>query len=78
VERHGTERVDQRLLVPAGAEPVVPSWAQGGLLVQRLLRPEQGAGRRVEARYGHQGLRTLLSSGHGTGVHSHVPCHGWP
>jgi hypothetical protein len=31
------------------------------------------AGRRVEARCGHEGLRTLLSSGHGAGVHSHVP-----
>jgi hypothetical protein len=27
----------------------------------------------VEARCGHEGLRTLLSSGHGAGVHSHVP-----
>jgi hypothetical protein len=44
------------------------------LLVQWLLLwPGQGAGRRVEARCGHEGLRTLLSSGHGAGVHSHVP-----
>jgi hypothetical protein len=45
------------------------------LLVQRLLRlrPGQEAGRRIEARCGHEGLRTLLSSGHGAGVHSHVP-----
>jgi hypothetical protein len=46
-------------------------------VVQRLLLlrlwPRQEAGRRVEARCGHEGLRTLLSSGHGAGVHSHVP-----
>jgi hypothetical protein len=75
VEHHGAERVGQRLLVLAGAEPGVPSWAQGGFLVQRLLLllPGQGAERRVEARCGHEGLRTLLSSGHGAGVHNHVP-----
>jgi hypothetical protein len=77
VELHGAEGVGQRLLVPAGTEPGVPSWAQGGLLVQQqlllLLWPGQGAGRHVEARCGHEGLRTLLSSGHGAGVHSHVP-----
>jgi hypothetical protein len=41
----------------------------------RLLRlwPRQEAGRRVEARCGHEDLRTLLSSGHGNRVHSHVP-----
>jgi hypothetical protein len=52
VERHGAERVGQQLLVSASAEPGVPSWAQGGLLVQRLLllllllllQPGQGAG----------------------------------
>jgi hypothetical protein len=44
------------------------------LLVQRLLlRPGHEAGRRVEARCGHEGMRTLLSSGHGTGVHCYVP-----
>jgi hypothetical protein len=75
VERHGAERVGQRLLVLAGAEPGVPSWAWGRLLVQwllLLLRPREGAGRRVEARCGHEGLRTLLSNGHRVGVHSHV------
>jgi hypothetical protein len=48
-----------------------------GLLVQRLLLlllwPGQEAGRHVEARCGNEVLRTLLSNGHGTGVHSHVP-----
>jgi hypothetical protein len=48
-----------------------------GLLVQRLLLlllwPGQEAGRHVDARCSHEGLRTLLSSGHGTRVHSHVP-----
>jgi hypothetical protein len=44
----------------------------GGLLLL-LLWPEQEDGRRVEARCDHEGLRTLLSSGHGVGVHSHVP-----
>jgi hypothetical protein len=75
VERHGAEGVGQRLLVPACAEPGVPSWGQGGLLVQRslLLWPGQEARRRVEARCGHEGLRTLLSRGHGTRVNSHVP-----
>jgi hypothetical protein len=78
VDRHGAERVGQRLLVPADTEPRVPSWARGRLLVQRLLlllrrRPGQGAERHVEARCGHEGLRTLLSSGHRAGVHSHVP-----
>jgi hypothetical protein len=73
VERHGAERVGQRLLVAAGAEPGVPSWARGRLLVQRLLLPKQGAGRHVEARCGHEGLRTLLSSEHGAEVHNHVP-----
>jgi hypothetical protein len=37
VERRGAEGVGQRLLVLAGAEPGVPSWGRGGLLVQRLL-----------------------------------------
>jgi hypothetical protein len=75
VERHGAERVGQRLLVPACVESGVPSWGRGGLLVQRLLRlwPGQEAGRHIEARCGHEGLQTLLSSGHRTGVHSHVP-----
>jgi hypothetical protein len=75
VELHGAERVGQRLLVPVGVEPGVPSWARGGMLVQRLLllRPGQWAGRHVEARCDHEGLRTLLSSGHRAGVHSHVP-----
>jgi hypothetical protein len=77
VERHGAEGVGQRLLVPACAEPGVPAWGRGGLLVQRLLLlllwPGQEAGRHVEARCGHEGLRTLLSNGHGAGVHSHVP-----
>jgi hypothetical protein len=76
VERHGAEKVGQGLLVLAGAEPGVPSGARGGLLVQwllLLLRPGQGAGRRVEARCGHEGQRTLLSRGHKAGVHSHVP-----
>jgi hypothetical protein len=76
VERHGAERVGQRLLVPACTEVGVPSWGRGGLLVQRLLLllmwPGQEARRRVEARCGHEGLWTLLSSGHGAGVHSHV------
>jgi hypothetical protein len=63
------------MLVPTGTEPGVPSWARGGLLVQLLLllRLGHGAGRCVEAQCGHEGLRTLLSSGHGAGVHSHVP-----
>jgi hypothetical protein len=76
VERHGAEGVGQRLLVLGCAEAGVPSWGRGGLLVQRLLLrlwPRQEAGRRVEARCGHEGLRTLLSSGHGAGVHSHMP-----
>jgi hypothetical protein len=77
VERHGAEGVGQRLLVPACAEPGVPSWGQGVLLVQRLLLlllwPGQEAGRHVEAQCGHEGLRTLLSNGHGARVHSHVP-----
>jgi hypothetical protein len=67
VELHGAEGVGQRLLIPAGAEPGVPSWAWGGLLVQRLLLLL------LEARCGHEGLQTLLSSEHGGGVHSHVP-----
>jgi hypothetical protein len=75
VERHGAEGVGQRLLVPACVKPGVPSWGRGGLLVQRLLMlllwPRQEFGRRIEAQCGHEGLRTLLSSGHG--VHSHVP-----
>jgi hypothetical protein len=53
MERHGAEGVGQRLLIPACAESGVPSWGQGGLLVQRLLLllwPGQEAGRRVEAR----------------------------
>jgi hypothetical protein len=77
VEHHGAEGVGQRLLVQACAEPRVPSWGRGGLLVQRLLLlllwPQQEAGRCVEARCGHKGLWTLLSSGHRAGVHSHVP-----
>jgi hypothetical protein len=77
VEHLGAEGVGQRLLVPACAEPGVPSWGRGGLLVQQLLLlqlwPGQGAGRCVEARCGHEGLRTLLSSGYEAGVHSHVP-----
>jgi hypothetical protein len=77
VERYGAEGVGQRLLIPAGDEPGVPSWGWGSLLVQRLLLlrlwPRQEAERRVEARCGHEGMRTLLSSGHGAGVHSHVP-----
>jgi hypothetical protein len=77
VERHGAEGVGQRLLVLACAEPGVPSWGRGGLLVQRLLLlwlwSGQETGRHVEARCGHEGLRTLLSSEHGAGVHSHVP-----
>jgi hypothetical protein len=55
-----------------GAEPRVPSKGWGGLLLLRLWL-KQEAGRRVEARCGHEGLRTLLSNGHGAGVHSHVP-----
>jgi hypothetical protein len=86
VECHGAERVGQRLLVPAGTEPGVPSWGRGGLLVQRLLLlrlwPGQEAGRCVGAWCGHEGLRTLLSSGHEAGVHSHVSLPqvavGWP
>jgi hypothetical protein len=74
VEHHGAEGVEQRLLVPACARPGVPSWGRGGLLVQMLwLWPEQEARRRVGAQCGHEGLRTLLSSGHRAGVHSHVP-----
>jgi hypothetical protein len=74
VEHHGAEGVGQRLLVLACAESGVPSWGRDGLLVQRLLLwPGQEAGRRVEARRDHEGLRTLLSSRHGAGVHSHVP-----
>jgi hypothetical protein len=76
VECHGAERVGRRLLIPASVEPGVPSWARGGLLIQRLLLllwPGLGAGRRVEARCGHEGLRALLSIGHGAGVHRHVP-----
>jgi hypothetical protein len=45
-------------------------------LVQLLLLwlwPRQEAGRRLEAQCGHEGLWTLLCSGHGVGVHSHVP-----
>jgi hypothetical protein len=37
-----------------------------------LLWPDRRLGR-IEARCGHEGLRTLLSSGHGAGVYSHVP-----
>jgi hypothetical protein len=77
VERHCAEGVGQRLLVPTGAKTGVSSWGRGGLLVQQLLLlqlwPGQEAGRHVEARCGHEGLRTPLSSGHGAGVHSHVP-----
>jgi hypothetical protein len=73
VERHGAERAGQRLLVLACTEPGVPSWGRGGLLVQRvLLLDGQEAGRRVEAWCGHEGPRTLLSSGHGAKVYSHV------
>jgi hypothetical protein len=65
------------LLVPACAEPGVPSWGRGSLLVQWLLLlwlwPGKEAGRRVDARCGHEGLWTLLSNGHGVRVHSHVP-----
>jgi hypothetical protein len=39
---------------------------------RRLLWLEQEAGRRVEARCGHEGLWTLLSNRHRDGVHSHV------
>jgi hypothetical protein len=35
--------------------------------------PGQGPRRRVDAWCGHEGLWTPLSSGHGAGVHSHVP-----
>jgi hypothetical protein len=35
--------------------------------------PGQEVGRCVEVRCGHEGLRMLLSSGHGAGVHSNVP-----
>jgi hypothetical protein len=74
VERHGAEGVGQRLLVLACTEPGVPSWGRGGLLVQRLqLWLRQEAGRRVMAQCGHDGLRTLLSSGHEARVHIHVP-----
>jgi hypothetical protein len=75
VERHGAKGVGQRLLVPACVELGVLSLDRGSLLVKWMLRlcPGQEAGRRVEARCGHEGLRTLLSSGHGDGVHSHVP-----
>jgi hypothetical protein len=69
VEHHDAEGVGQRLLVPACAEPGVPAWGRGGL----LLWSGQEAGRRVETRCGHEGLQTLLSNGHGAGVHSHVP-----
>jgi hypothetical protein len=72
VERHGAEGVGQRLLVPACTESGVPSWSWGALLIQRLWL-EKEAGRRVKARCGHEGLQTLLSSGHGARVHSHVP-----
>jgi hypothetical protein len=46
VEQHGAGRVGQRLLVPVGTEPEIPSWAWGGLLVQGLLllQPRQGLG----------------------------------
>jgi hypothetical protein len=78
VERHGVEGVGQRLLVLACAGPGVPSWGQGGLLVQRLLLLWLGqeVGRHVEAWCGDESLRVLLSSGHGAGVHSHVVSHG--
>jgi hypothetical protein len=81
VERHGAEGVDQRLLVPAGVESGVPSWGRGGLLVQQLLLlrlwPGQEAGRRVEARCDHKGMRTLLSNRHGVGYIVMCPFHGW-
>jgi hypothetical protein len=76
VERHGIEGVLQRLLLLACVETGVPFWGRGSLLVQRLLLllwPGQEAGRCVEARCGHEGIRTLLSSTHEAGVHSHVP-----
>jgi hypothetical protein len=76
VERHSPEGVGQRLLVLVCAESGVPSWGQGGLLVQPLLLllwPRQEVGRHVEARCGHEGMRMLFSSGHGAGVQSHVP-----
>jgi hypothetical protein len=77
VECHGVEGVGQRLLIPTCTEPGVPSWGQGGLLVQQLMRlrlwPGQEAGRHVKARCGHEGLQTLLSSGNGARIHSHVP-----
>jgi hypothetical protein len=75
VEHHDAEGVSQRLSVPACTEPGVPSWGRSDLLVLRLLwlGPGQETRRRVEAQCGHEGLRTLLSSGHGAGVHSHVP-----
>jgi nitrite reductase/ring-hydroxylating ferredoxin subunit len=66
---------------PASSQGFHPR-AGAGLLVQRLLPlllwPEQEAGRRVEARCGHEGLQTLLSSGHGPGYMVMCPCHGWP
>jgi hypothetical protein len=77
VERRGAKGVSQRLLIPAGVEPRVPSWARGSLLVQRLLWPRQGDGRRVEARCGHEGLWMLLSSRHGPGYIVMCPCHEW-
>jgi hypothetical protein len=64
VERHGAEGVGHQLLVPAYVEPGVPSWGRGGLLVQRLLLlrlwPGQEAGRRIEARCGHEGMPQVV------------------
>jgi hypothetical protein len=76
VERHDVEGVGQRLLVPACAESRVPSWGRGSLLVQQqllLLWPGQEARRHVEVWCSHEDLWTLLSSGHGARVHSHLP-----
>jgi hypothetical protein len=43
------------------------------LLLRLRLWPRQEDGRHVKARCGHEGLRMLLSSGHGARVHIHVP-----
>jgi hypothetical protein len=81
VERHGAEGVGQRLLVPASAEPGVPSLGWGGLLVQRLLLlrlwPGLEAGRRVEACVATKAYGRCCPTGTRPGYIVMCPYHGW-
>jgi hypothetical protein len=50
-----------------------PRWLVGTTAAAAAAAARTRGGRRVEARCGHEGMQTPLSSGHGAGVHSHVP-----